>query len=576
MPGALAAFLPTWRTAIRHELHTNTSGLAPRKSPTLAQRITDDFPRLDVLRCYTHPITSESEGMGTRGLNSLWSNRADVAKIAHVCEMYFEWGVEATIIKRFRSFLWPGAVFRHLLHTALGKDMRDRNHVGTQSKRNTGGVETPSKALARTLDGITLDAESEDEDDDIKLVVAIHGERCHASTDGTLEYRLEIDPRELVARAKTGIQGLRQELADSAPADALDEDDEDGEDEDEKKKKRGPKAPPPDPDSKLRVWMPAVMVERAYPGLTKNYIEQKTAKKAKKETKRVKGEKSKKGTMIRHQDSEPEEEEESTPAKAVKTRTTMDDFTKLAHVKVSYASAGTSESEQPIDKPSRAGNTRKVAGVPVRPILATSSSNSQSSQSVMATQLLSDDDPFLATTVHMHRNPKTKTYPRNRSQPRTKTSPTSLSSSLHPRPFPVDLDDVFTAPSHRPPAISAGTRKYSSGSESSGDLETPREPYKKSPRKTTEHTSPRKPSRMASPSPQRPILAPQMKPLHRAMARSTTSTSDDEVIIISSDTDDAQFTTKASAKPPPTRIKKTLACSSRLDEASEVIDLTSP
>ncbi|KAF8523816.1 hypothetical protein JB92DRAFT_3109797 [Gautieria morchelliformis] len=177
-----------------------------------------------------HSITSEPEGMATWGLNSLWSNQADVAKIAHVCEMYFEWEVEATVIKRFRSFLWPGAILRHLWQTVLVKDMRDRNHV----------------APARTLGGNTLDADSEEEDGNIKLVVAIHGESRHAPTDATLEYCVEIDPRELVARARTGIQGLRQELADSAAADALDEDNEDVEEDEDKKKKRGPETPDPD------------------------------------------------------------------------------------------------------------------------------------------------------------------------------------------------------------------------------------------------------------------------------------------------------------------------------------------
>ncbi|KAF8503863.1 hypothetical protein JB92DRAFT_2970323 [Gautieria morchelliformis] len=69
-----------------------------------------------------------------------------------------------------------------------------------------GSVGTPSKALARTLAGIILDAESQKEDDDIKLGVGTHGERRHASIHKTLEYCLEIDPRELVARAKTEIK----------------------------------------------------------------------------------------------------------------------------------------------------------------------------------------------------------------------------------------------------------------------------------------------------------------------------------------------------------------------------------
>ncbi|KIJ23865.1 hypothetical protein M422DRAFT_72490 [Sphaerobolus stellatus SS14] len=256
--GALAAFLPTWRQALRHELTTNASGFATRKSPSVAKRITEDFPRLDVLRCYTHPITSESEGVGMRGLDALWNIPFDVAKIARVCEMYFEWGIERTVIKRFRSFLWPGAVLRTMLQIA-----RERDADGSSANPNS-NVETPSKALARTLGGLDLREEADTDDEELfQLVKKIHSERQHSSTDNILEYRLEIDPTEFVAKARSGIQGTRIETEDSAAA-RFGSDVEDDDGEEVGKKRRGTK-PPPDPNSTLRIWLPAVMVDRFIP-----------------------------------------------------------------------------------------------------------------------------------------------------------------------------------------------------------------------------------------------------------------------------------------------------------------------
>jgi holliday junction resolvase GEN1/YEN1 len=569
--------------------------LALRKSPTLARRITEDFPRLDVLHCYTHPITSESEGTGTRGLESLWRKRADVAKIAHVCELYFEWGVEEKVIKRFRSFLWPGAVLRTLLQTALEKDNRDGAGVVTPSKRGEGGVETPSKALARTLGGLALSADSDDDNDndndndndsdndndndndnDIKLITAIHGERRHASTDNTLEYRLEIDPRELVARARSGIQGLRQELEDSAAAGGLDDDDDEDDDddgEDDKKKKRGVKTPPPDPDSKLRLWMPAVMVQYACPGLVRDFLERMASKQAKKSKKG----KTTKDKVRRKEEEEVEVDEESATAKPVRSKKAKDMFIAGKAKVPDECGASNDDDPPPISKfrPSTAG---KPAVIPVKPSQATATASGPSgsgSQPKSATQLL-DEDLFWTSSQSLPHN----------SKPRTKQAHADAERPLIPRPFPLDLDDLFTEPNHASSPIPAPSRKYSSSSASSGDLDLTHAPLKKSHRKSTKHSSPRVPSRPLSPSPHRSQVSSQMKPLHRAMARSAASkaaaldTADDEVIVISSDSDESPPPkTKARAKlvknnSDNAASRKVLAPSNLNYLDSEVIDLT--
>ncbi|KAF8584431.1 hypothetical protein K439DRAFT_1633570 [Ramaria rubella] len=494
--GTLSGFLPTWRKALQHELRTNASGFAQRKSPTLAQRITDDFPRLDVLRCYTHPITSEAEATGARGLDVLWQKRADVAKIAHVCEMYFEWGVEKTIIKRFRNFLWQGAMLRLLLQAALD---RDGHGASTPSKSRSKGVETPSKALARSFGGMALGADS-DEDDEPGYITAIHGERRHTSTGGTLEYRLEIDPRKFVARARSGIQGIRVELGDSAAAgDYGEDDDDDDEDEDGKKKKQGTKTQPADPDSKLRMWMPAVMVECAFPALVADFKDRKAVKEAKK-GKRTQVKKP--GWKVR-QEEEEEEEERSTPVKPAKKSVKP---AKSAKAKAPPSNSDEDSDGVPIAKP----NSKFKGKAPMGSTL----SKWPASKSKSIVQLL-DEDPFSQPVESKHSSP---------SKP-----------SWLPRPFPMARDNVFAESSQS--ATSSRTRKYLSTSASPPESKPIHAPLKKSPRKSTEHTWPRKPTRSPSPSPRRTFAA-KMRPLAMATARTSAFKMDGDVIIISSDSDD--------------------------------------
>ena len=666
--------------------------MAPRKSPAIARRITEDFPRLDVLHCYTHPITSESEGTGTRGLDSLWKKQADVAKIAHVCELYFEWGMEKTIIKRFRSFLWPGAVLRSLLQTALEKDNRNGKGVITPSKHKEQGVETPSKALARALGSLALPADddsssSSSSSSSFKLVTAIHGERRHTSTDHTVEYRLEIDPRGLVARAISGIQGLRQELKDSAAAvDFGDEEDDEDDDEDEetpKKKKRVLKTRPADPDSKLRLWMPAVVVQYAYPGLVRDYVERQAKKGQKGKATKGKGRREKnqdeedeekesppaktfrfekvktigKGRREKEQieEGEEEKEEESPPAKPFKFKTvkttkgkgrrekeqTEEDEEespperplKFKTVKATKGKGRREEEqteeeeeESPPEKPLKFKTVKATKGkgrreeeqaeeeedesFPAKPLkfqkvkdpsknaakakvpdmskdvndLNSHKSKSRISGHLAVISLEPNSTSATASGSGSQRKSVTQLLDeysswisKQKSSPRTKQAHSDAERPLiPPRPFPMDLDDVFTEPAFATSPISASKRRSSLSSTASLDLEFIQAPLKRSPRKNSEQSSLRKPSPSQSPSPYR-LQTSQMKPLHGAMARSAASKAAvDEVIVISSDDGES---------PPPKRkanakllnnnslsIALTASNLNHLD--SEVIDLT--
>ena len=293
----LSEFLTTWREALRNELRTNSRKHLRSKKPSLAKTIPDSFPDVDVLLSYTNPVISATDA-GARRTHTPpeWKREPNLAKLAHVCELHFEWGLKDIIIKRFRTVLWPSIVLRALRRLVLEADNTKAVAQSTNSPireretpRDTPG--TPSKVLARHFSSLALEADSGDDDGNLgDLVVKIHGSRTHAYTDGLLEYRLEVAPAQLVHLASAGIQGLRKpadttyDVLPSESEDSGDVDDEDGDAGTGRKKKRRGGGPPPEPESHLRVWMPACIVRHVLPDLVDRYetaLEAKRAKKSK-------------------------------------------------------------------------------------------------------------------------------------------------------------------------------------------------------------------------------------------------------------------------------------------------------
>ncbi|KAH9960288.1 hypothetical protein BC827DRAFT_1360363 [Russula dissimulans] len=280
-PAELPEFLTTWREALRNELRTNSRGLLGSKKPSLAKAVPDSFPDVDVLLSYTNPITSATDA-GARRTHTppRWEREPDLAKIAHVCELHFEWGLKDIIIKRFRTVLWPSIVLRALRRSVLEEDAKATAQLQSTAAReqelHQGTLGTPSKVLARHFSALAVGMDDEEDKDNNlgNLIVKIHGSRTHASTDGILEYRLEIAPAQLVR------------LASSELEESEDDNEEDGGTGGRKKRRGG--GPPPEPDSHLRVWMPACVVRLILPDLVERYeatLEAKRAKKLKSKSK---------------------------------------------------------------------------------------------------------------------------------------------------------------------------------------------------------------------------------------------------------------------------------------------------
>ncbi|KAF8890618.1 hypothetical protein BD779DRAFT_1671184 [Infundibulicybe gibba] len=287
----LPSFLSNWRNEMRHELRTNSQGHIGRKQPALAKSIPDAFPDIDILLSYTNPITSESMGRASNNLKLTWGKEPDLGKLAATCEFYFEWGYKEAIIKRFRTVIWHSAVLRILRRAVLDLDARAKastnDVLATPKKKTTPRLEygTPSKMIAKHFSTMHISEDGDDTDEtEQPLIVKIHSMRKHVSTDGILEYRLEIAPAQLVRIAESGIKGTRS--PEESDEWASEEDDED-----DPPNKKGTKNAPPDPLSHMRVWMPACMVQLVEPHLVEEFdakVNKKAGKATKKGNKRAK------------------------------------------------------------------------------------------------------------------------------------------------------------------------------------------------------------------------------------------------------------------------------------------------
>ncbi|KAJ6495565.1 PIN domain-like protein [Mycena vitilis] len=274
-------FLAGWRAEVNAELHSNSRGLLKQRHLSLT--LPPDFPDLQVLANYAAPVRNEK-------VNSLAIRdncELDVPGLAGFCEEKFsEWGHRSAIIKRFRTLLWKFAVMHVLRRAALRADDKERDkliHAGVTRPKITAPLQPPPSeavgtpaALVRQSLGFVDPAarfaaafvnqgdalRPTDVRDAYPLLERVVGVRNHVSTDGLLEFRVEVCPQQLVALAESGIKGTRKAPPDDgAPAQR--------------------KEPMPEAEGTMQMWIPAVMLQQVHPKLIEDFLEGKTKGKAK-------------------------------------------------------------------------------------------------------------------------------------------------------------------------------------------------------------------------------------------------------------------------------------------------------
>jgi Holliday junction resolvase YEN1 len=515
----LEEFLVTWRQELCDELRTNSSGHIGRKNPALAKSVTEDFPDIDVLLSYTNPITSESEGKAHK-IKFIWDRPLDLGRIAHICELYFEWGVRSVIIKRFRSVIWPAAVLRLLREKILMQDAQESRRISPSPPLNGDRAVTvadppPSSVPAHISSVHLLD------DLDRKVIQKIHSTRMHASTDGLLEYRLEISPRSIVSSAEVGIKDIRPPLIDDLN---------DSDDTEELEESQGTAKSSSDPNSNFRVWIPACMVALAEPALVDEYDEsqkrkqEKTSKKTKKESTRAANE--------------------------------VIAVPKIKHLHQASQDSNAVRSSGP--EKSRGPHLKGFFGVSKQ----TAQVGGSKLTKVLEKNLSIPTSTGESSTLEALKKPNTL----------AQTKASSSKPTLAPRPFPISLDsnsDSEDAPVESP--ILTGGREGRSPPSAS---DTEKISLDKSPRKSVSHTSPRSAATQAALRPRPSSRIPSPSPTG---SRVLPLRKDPSIINISSDEEDNPTSILKTSAAPLLIAKaraRTEANKSRVNNAEEIIDLT--
>jgi hypothetical protein len=297
-------FLAHWRAAINQELHTNSRGFLRHKYHSLS--LPADFPDMQVLENYVNPVCSGR--VGRQGGGPMRGNgEINLPKIAGLCEEKFtEWGHRTAILGRFRTVLWEATVMRILRRAALEADEKEKEKrlnagredwsiIGPLRPSRDEAVGTPASLVKRCINMSDEDRRRaafansgpnvpRHENDPNPLIVKIVNSRQHVSTDKLLEYRVEVCPIQLVAITRSGIKGTHPEPANGA---AL-SDDEFAELMDESPRK-AKKKPPPDPDTVMRMWLPASIMRHVHPKLVDDFEAAEESKKNKKTAGKGKG-----------------------------------------------------------------------------------------------------------------------------------------------------------------------------------------------------------------------------------------------------------------------------------------------
>lgn len=298
---SLEHYVKGWREKIDEELRTNARGFLQSAKPGL--RMPHDFPDLNVLLLYMNPATSQSAGRGGGG--PLKDNKPiNLAKLAALCEKYFEWGTRSVIIRRFRSLsMWDAAIMTILRQAALEQDEKEVNSRRAAGNQDTlvRGVRRPpnhdSLGLDVTLVRKYLDKNMDDylaqafvnrgpqpvQTNRTPLIKILKKEKDHVSTDFMPEYKIEVDPEDFVQLTLSGIKGTRPE----SHVITGDETDEDEEDEvpptQPRAKQKKSKKKQPEPFDPYTMKCPASILLNVDPNLVQSFEQGVNDKERKKE-----------------------------------------------------------------------------------------------------------------------------------------------------------------------------------------------------------------------------------------------------------------------------------------------------
>jgi hypothetical protein len=102
----LATYVDTWRTALVHEMRTNSKGELGRKEKAASERVTPAFPNLGIVSMYLEPVISANDRSG-HTIRGSPGSKLDLAELVDIMWDRFEWP-NRRILLRFRNCLFAG------------------------------------------------------------------------------------------------------------------------------------------------------------------------------------------------------------------------------------------------------------------------------------------------------------------------------------------------------------------------------------------------------------------------------------------------------------------------------------
>ncbi|TPX10568.1 uncharacterized protein E0L32_008454 [Thyridium curvatum] len=153
--------LRQWRENLRHELATNENNFFRTKHKALT--IPEDFPSLEILRYYTHPVVSQSATVERLRTGFPAVKPVDVQELREFVRETFDWTYRIGAVKYIRV-LAPSMLVQRLLSMDIA---------------NTDDLESTQTREAVVVNNIT-------------------NKRSHFSTDATPELRVSYTPADMV------------------------------------------------------------------------------------------------------------------------------------------------------------------------------------------------------------------------------------------------------------------------------------------------------------------------------------------------------------------------------------------
>ncbi|KAI0862455.1 hypothetical protein F4860DRAFT_113798 [Xylaria cubensis] len=236
--------LASWKERLAYELRHNESGFFRTRHKAL--NIPEDFPNMEILRYYTHPVVSPATTLDRLRQQS-WDREIDVQGLREFVRETFDWSYRIGAIK-FIRVLAPCLLVRKLMQRNAGRDDLPKDTNTTQEEASI-------------------------------LVKSISNRRAHISTDATPELRVSFIPTNIVGydfqeEPDEVIDFGRDGLALNSDDEMEDMADEVG---DDSAAKSGAKKPFSPTETDLH-WIPEIIARTGIPLMVEEWEEAQRAK----------------------------------------------------------------------------------------------------------------------------------------------------------------------------------------------------------------------------------------------------------------------------------------------------------